>query len=1040
MAQQQSSITGRVISATEQTPVAGATLRLLNGQTIFLSDKNGNFTITLPVAFDTVIVTHIGFMAVSQRITSGEAAIVIAMEPVAAQMQEVTVETGYQRVPKERQTGSFEKINSRLLNQQAGTDILSRLKGVSTLLFDNNINRPALTVRGLSSINGPKSPLIVLDNFPYEGNIENINPNDVESITILKDAAAASIWGTRAGNGVIVITTKKGQFNQPARMEITSNITLMSKPGVRHFETINSGDFIDVEQYLFSKGFYNNQETNANRPALTPVVELLIAKRDGRMPAAEADARIEQLRYHDVRDEYNNYMYRQGVNQQYNVSVRGGSANNGYSLAAGFDKNINTLAAVYERRTLRAGNTMRLFRNLQVNTAISYTESKTRSGRPAYESFLKLYPYAQFKSDDGNPMPVVRTYRQAYIDTAGGGRLLNWNYYPSEDYKHNTTAAALQDIVVNLELQYRLVKNLALDVKYQYEKQQAGTSNQMGIEGYFTRDMINRFSQLNSATGVVTYPVPKGDILDQAIQTKEMNAVRAQLNFETTAGRNTITAIGGMETRQVKNNSGEYRVYGYNDDVLTTSNVDFVNPFKTYVTGTTEFIPSKNAFSSTINKFISLYTNAAYTYNGLYTLSASARKDASNLFGVQANDKWQPLWSTGFSWNISKETFYNLKALPLFKARFTYGLSGNADPARSAVTTLSFVSLPAMYTNLQYANVNQYKNTGLRWEKVRMINAAIDFALHNNVLYGSIEFYRKKGTDLFGLAPLDYTTGLGTRNLMMNIAAIKGSGIDAILNSSIVNKKVKWTATLLAAYSNMRVSSYFLNSSRGGDYVSNGSIITPLEGKPVYSVLSYKWAGLDSAGNPQGIVGGKISTDFGAITGNETGVHDMVYSGPALPPLQGSLINTVAYKAWSISINVSYKLGYYYRRNSVNYTALFNQWSGHADFAKRWQKPGDELISSIPSMTYPNNSSRDDFYSNSEVLVSKADNIRLQYVNISYDVDRSTWRKLPLQHIQIFINSANTATLWRAYKSGIDPDFGTIPPPRSITIGLRAAL
>ncbi|GAB3832880.1 hypothetical protein GCM10028895_51200 [Pontibacter rugosus] len=183
----------------------------------------------------------------------------------------MVVSTGYQRIPQERATGSFAQVSEATLQEQVSTDILSRLEAVASgVSVDRSRLTPELMVRGLSTINGPATPLIVVDNFPYEGDIGNLNPNDVESITVLKDAAAASIWGARAGNGVIVITTKKGRFNQPLTVGFNSSVSVSQEPDLSYLQQMKASDFIDVEQFLFEKGYYRGQLASSGRPVLSP--------------------------------------------------------------------------------------------------------------------------------------------------------------------------------------------------------------------------------------------------------------------------------------------------------------------------------------------------------------------------------------------------------------------------------------------------------------------------------------------------------------------------------------------------------------------------------------------------------------------------------------------------------------------------------------------------------------------------------------------------------------------------------------------------
>jgi hypothetical protein len=232
------------------------------------------------------------------------------------------------------------------------------------------------------------------------------------------------------------------------------------------------------------------------------------------------------------------------------------------------------------------------------------------------------------------------------------------------------------------------------------------------------------------------------------------------------------------------------------------------------------------------------------------------------------------------------------------------------------------------------------------------------------------------------------------------------------------------------------LNSYFIDASLAG----NSYYITPTEGRPLYGIYSYRWAGLDPAtGDPLGYLDGEPSNDYAAISSIvNTPVEDLVYHGPALPPVFGALRNTVSYKGWSLSLNITYRFGYFFRRRSVYYSELFARYITHSDYEKRWQQQGDEAHTNVPSMVYPASSARDLFYSRSEVLVEKGDNIRLQDVRLSYTMDRNRFATLPVRQVEVYCYASNVGLLWRANGQDIDPDFPDQKLPLSISFGIKA--
>jgi TonB-linked SusC/RagA family outer membrane protein len=1017
---------------TENIPLEGASIHFIKSKRTIVTQSDGSFVadkLSLP---DTIFISYINYQRLTRVVNATSEYLDLRLSPLVKELEGVTVSNGYQRIPKERATGSYTFLTNKELNQQTGTSVLARLDGISNgVMFDRNPNRPAITIRGISTIYGNKNPLIIVDNFPYEGDINNINPDDVENISILKDAAAASIWGTRAGNGVIVISMKKGTYAKPLSISFNTMIALSPKPDLSYLPRMNSSDFIDVEQMLYSKGFYSATLASINRTSVSPVVELLAKKASGQLTAAEADSRINALRTYNNADEYEQYIYQQKQTSRYALSMDGGSQNATYHIAAGMDRNTSELAATFNKLNLYVDNNFRPIKNLQFSTSLYYTQSNAKSGKPAYGqpfSTRQVPPYMRMVDDTGNPAPWYN-YRETYTDTAGAGKLLDWKYYQLDEWLHNYSLTSKQDMVAAASIQYQLLKGLMLSAKYQYERQQTTSVTNQDINSFATRDLINRFSQINRTTGVVKYIVPMGGTQNNSNAILESQNLRGQFTYNTSFGEHDINLLAGIEFRQIKNNSNNYRYYGYNEETSTIANIDLVNAYPNFINGASSVIPSSIGIYGTLNRYTSLFFNGAYTFRKTYTLSASMRKDESNLFGVNANERGVPLYSIGGSWQASNEKFYKLSWLPILKLRMTYGSSGNVDNSKSAVTTLNYPSLGAQYTNYPRASVYQFPNPDLRWEKNYQFNVGLDFAM-NRVVSGSIEYYRKKGVDLFGNSPIDYTAGLGTNAITKNVANTEGEGWDIQLNLKLLTRKIGWEQRFIFNYTRAAVTKYYQTASNGSAFISSGQSISPLEGKPVYGIFSYRWAGLDPVtGDPMGYANGKASKDYPLITGTGTTIDDLIFSGSAVPAFWGNFLNSLTYKNWSLSFNITYKLGYYFRRSSINYTVLFNSGDSHSDFNNRWINPGDELITNVPSLIYPTSSPRDNFYNASEILVTKADHIRFQFVNLGY-----TYKK-----IQLYLNAANLGIIWRSNKLGIDPDYNSSLPATGVySLGMKA--
>ncbi len=1046
----QYTLTGRVLSQRDGSPLAAATLTSDDSRVLARTDNNGRFTFTtdLRVISFTVAGKDYGPRRLKVQFPVLQPLDILLAESVV-DIQEITLSTGYQKIPKERSTGSFSQLGKELLEKQVTGGIIERIADLAGAVVTDRGSSPEsqLMVRGLSTINGPRTPLIILDDFPYEGDLNNINPNSIESVTVLKDAAAASIWGARAANGVIVLTTKKGRGAAGIDVGFTTATTLRPKPDLYRIKSMSSADFIEMERELFNRGFYDSDIASTTHPVLSPVVELLRQNREGLLPSGSLEAELERLKAIDSRQQFRDYMYRAAENHQYFLNLSGSGAKVSWLSSVGYDDNSGSLGERYKRWNAHLQNTWKPLESLSMNTGITYTRTNSINGRPAYGSIAmhngNAVPYLELADAAGNAAAVTQSYSEAYKRSMAAYPLQDWNYYPLTNWLHDRTVTDRQEIILNAGLNYRLLKGLEADLKYRYQQQDARDRQFHGKDSYYARNYINSFAQLSSS-GVPTFIVPKGAIEDLYTAVTAIHNLRGQLNYNGSWGRHRLSALAGAESRRAVANNASHRYYGLNENNLSVAAVDYVHSYPLLPTGSYGYIQRGESVGRRATNFVSLFGNAAYTFDRKYTLSGSVRRDASNLFGLATNDQWNPFWSVGAGWEISGEDFYTSAFLPYLKLRGSYGFNGNINPSMVAVTTIAFDGSSSTYTGTPMARVENHYNPDLRWETTGMLNIGLDFMARNRRLSGSADFFRKKSKDLFGPNLPDYTTGVSA--MLANVAQTQGRGVDINLNALIVNRAVKWHTTLNFSTFRDKIVDYYLSDQPASGFIGNGSTVpvSGVAGLPVYSVFAYKWAGLDpETGDPRGYLNGEISKDYAALTGSRTKLDDLEYFGSALPTVYGSLLQTFNFKNFSLDIALSYKLGYWFRRSSINYTNLYQDWSGHSDFAQRWRKPGDELLTDVPSNTYVSDSGRDTFYKGSAVLVERGDHIRWKYVTLNYRPETAN-RRIPgaLKDLNIFISVSDLGILWRANKKGFDPDYflgnAAMTPSPSFSVGLRA--
>lgn len=1057
-------IRGRVVDSLGH-PIENVTVQVVGSGIAAQSKSDGTYELKIVDRNSTISYHHLGWEPVTRKASEAFTTVTLYRQNIYLENAVVEVNTGYQKIPKERATGSFVVIDSSLFNRSMSTNILNRLDGVTSGLQFNGlgINTPianpsqsgknlGINIRGENTINAATDPLIVLDNFPYEGNLSSINPNDVESIAVLKDAAAASIWGARAGNGVIVITTKTGKYKTKPRINFNSNINTFGKPDLyNNLRYISSSDYIDVEKFLFEKGYFNDDLSNEiTFPSVSPAVKLMDQYKKGIINEVEYETQLSSLKENDIRDDYDKYIYRKEIQQQYYLAINGGTENHSYNISTGYDYNQGNFIGSHNRRnTLNIGYKTKLSNKLSANSNILYSKSNFKNiyNDNLYGQYISLsglysglYPYARLVDELGNPAIIDRGRNAEYKNSMESLGFKDWNFRPYQEFQVADESRNISDITLRFNLDYKITPFLDLNLLYQLQNQKIDSRNYRDPDSYYVRDMINKFANYDPSSSLTNFVFPEGAILNVNTYDWKTNNFRGQLNFDRKFKKHSITGILGAEIRESNAIGWGNISYGYDDQFGTSvMNLDYSNAYPTNPNGS-EYIPSPEGGEyGNLQRFISYYTNLGYSFNNKYILSFSARKDGSNLFGANTNNRFTPLWSAGLSWNIAKESFYKLEALPELILRFSYGYNGNIGDYPAKLT--GRYSGPQSETPFQSLTIMSAPNPELRWERIQNLNTGIDFALKNNILSGTIEWYNKNGIDLLQATPLATQTGFNS--FMGNFAKVRTTGLDITLNSINTKGKVAWKTTLLYSLVHDKLLRYDAKPT-AQSVMSGRSLVV---GRPLYGVFSYQWKGLDPInGDPVGVLNGSDSKDYSGIINNYE-PDSLIYHGSSRPSNFGSLRNEITYKNFSLSANIVFKLGYYFRRPSINlnYSSILNgQFT--TDYAQRWQAPGDEIRSDVPSMVYPSNSNRTMFYQYSSNLIEDGSHIRLQDIRLSYVFSSDVIKNIGIQQLQVYSYLSNLGIIWRKNKYNIDPDAysgnsGTkFRAPFSIAFGLSLTL
>ena len=1023
--------------------LVGATIKLKDFNRTTTTNQFGSFEFKNVDENALVTISYLGYTSTTIIAKAiNEKPIVLAIN--SGSLQEVTVvSNGYQRISRERATGSYEFLDSTIINRGVSPNIIDRIEnmapGILTLRnrSSRTANEASFSIRGRSTIQSAVEPLVVVDNYPFEGDINSINPNDVESVTILKDAAATSIWGARGGNGVLVITLKKGKLNQPAQVSLNTSFTMAGKYDLYSVPQLSSSEFIDVETFLFGKGYYDYSLSDPGS-VVSPLVSILAQQRTNKISSTEAERQIAQLRKIDIRDDLTRYTQDNLFNQQYNLSIRGGGAQNQYYLSGSLDKAHSTEKSNSSRKNFTLSERFSFFNNkLQIGTDIAFSDTQ-REGSNFSLPGGAIFPYTRLADDQGNPLEIPYKYSKTRISSLAGGNLIDMTFIPLDEYKYGRNLNHIQDYSIKADVSYSLAPTLQLSAIYQYGNGISNSNRIYDVESFQTREMINTFTTYNPATGVVVQNFPYGGTNTFTNSKYNNNNVRANLVYNETLGTDhQISALAGVEVRNTNNVNSVRQEVGYNKEFDTYQRVNQSMTYLTVFGGGMNSIPIQFENYNTTNRFVSLFANASYSYRNKYILSVSARKDESNLFGVASNQRGVPLWSAGLAWVINRESFYHIDWLPMLKLRLTNGYSGNTSPSASAKTIASLSAGNNSGLGPFYQIINP-PNPELRWEKVQQTNLGLDFGFKNNLVSGSIEFFRKNARDLIsaqGVAPQ-----VGVVNFVGNFADVQTKGFDFSLSVRPVSgKDFSWVTNLNVSSAVDVITKLDVKQNPRSSVFNNSAI--PRVGYAYSALFTYKYAGLNGLGQPMVYFNGMPTTDLASVI-SAANEQDIVYIGNNTPKVAGGIRNDFTYKNLSLSFLIVYRLGHYFKRQALDYNSLFGGNYFFSDFSKRWQKPGDEAFTNVPVMTnYPYNTYAQLSYDSSDALVEKGDSFRLQDIQLSYSISKAKFKRLPFKNLQVYAYANNIGVLWKSTKLSIDPDFPTSArSPKQFSFGLRTAL
>lgn len=1061
-------ISGRVTNREKQ-GIPGASIYGIDSKKMAFTNDNGEYFIQLPETETMLSFSSLGFENRNVMLGGSRQVDVELKERVGNLKQVEVVSTGYVNLPKERATGSFGVVTAKDLEKIPVPNVLHRLEGqvpgvqLNLTESDNSFvysnlagdvqgnNSYSINIRGTSTLsnNGVNSkPLVVIDGFPSEMDIRTINPADVEQITFLKDAAAASIWGARASSGVIVITTKKGKSqNGTPQISFTAGASTNGKPRLYALPLMNAAQMIDYEQELVNKGFIRDSKslTGSSQVPMSQAVDWMFRLKRGEVTQAQLDSAFSVLKGRDSRRQVMDYLLQPASTQHYDVNIQGGTDRHTYFISGAYDReNTSTKGNFGERMTLSVNQDFKFFKNITLSANLRGSWFRFSTGNVGYGAYARGYsplmPYDQLVDDNGKSVDYSRTYYSGRLDQLEAKGYLPWRYNYLNELANNDNTTNEANYAATLGVNIPLYKGLSFNAQYMVERASSNNKIYYNDSTYYTRNLINSATSVG-ANGKLVYGIPLGGVMRTNDYSKNNYSLRGQLNYDRNFNnRHQVNALAGMEARQTIDGLYGNTVYGFNPATQMSKPVDFVTPYIT-VDGAYQTLYNPFTYSNKRKRFLSYLGNFSYTYLGKYTLSGSARYDDYNNFGLAKEFRARPFWSTGISWAASREDF--LQSVPWLSSltvRATYGINGNISSSALPYDQIYLITSAYAPPYDPYAGFLAPANPTLRWEQTGVYNAGVDFALFDNRLNGTLEYYYKKGTDLFALFPIDNT--LGFDNLTRNTSSLSGKGIDIGIGGVMMRRKdFEWSARFNFSYNTNKVTDARYNVTNSL-LQSAGMSGGPIKGYPTDYLFVFRYAGLDKNGSPL-ILGAKGDTL--SIYQSVTSIDALKLAGRITPEYYGSLATTLKYKGLSLYIMATYKMGYVFQRPvPTDYPGRYGLTVlDYIDItADRWRKPGDEASTNVPGIS-GNSGTGLVRFANADINVLPGDHIRLREVSLTYDVPVSAFRRLPVKGLSVSAAGRNLAMIWAKNDLGYDPDFPPsirnlkVPPSASYSFSLN---
>lgn len=999
-------VKGTVSDGSTKEPLPFVTIQLKGTTQGANSDDNGFYTMDVP-SNATLIFSFVGYRPLEIAV-NGKSVINVAMEPEAEMLEDLIV-VAYGTAKKSSFTGSSSLVKSDKLDSKPITTVTNALVGAASGVQVSTSNgqpgsSPSVYIRGLGSISASNTPLIVLDGMPYDNSISSINPNDIESLTVLKDAASSALYGSRAANGVLMITTKKGN-KERLRVNVKFNQGFTAKQS-NDYKTVGLNDYVTLywenlrNQYVRDGKSYEaaGQDAALNlfdnltyNPFNVPNDKVLDS--NGQVNPNAKSKWAEDTDWYDA-------IQRVGKRTDAAISISGGTEKSDYFASIGYTKEQGyIIGSDFKRYTARANVNSQITKFLKVGTNLSANMSSS-NGKQNESSGNNINPF-RFVRYIGPIYPIHLHNPETgeYLYDENGEKIYDFG----TGYSVGGISVPLRDYISG--------NNPAKELQERYDGYKRNTINgKVYAEVSFLKDFKFTFNggvgtnAYLASSATIVYP-EKGNT-GNATKSNSFTTTwtfNELLTYNKDIGKHHVDVLIGHES------------YDYKYNYLSASMKDqkFDNNYELGNYTNINSMPSSYTSSYATEGYLSRLN---YDYDSKYFVSASFRRDGSSRF--YKDSRWGNFWSVGGGWRIDRENFMkSVKFIDMLKLRFSYGEVGNDDVG-------GYYPWRATYKNSQNAEEAGYiqsslGNRDLKWEVSRNVDVALEFSFINRIK-GSIEFFNRQSDNLLFSIPLSPSAGITEQD--MNTGTMYNRGVEFEVTGNIFTKRdFTWDVSFNATHLENKITKLPVEPFKSGVHKVE-------EGHSRYEFWLRQWKGVDPATGSSLYVPEDefltTSKNLVEIDGNKytTNIEEAkyAYSGKSMPKLTGGITTNLAYKGFTLSLNFYYQLGG--KMYDVVYSNLMSPGTGslsystlHVDMLKRWQKPGD--VTNVPRVS--NGSDSKDLYAGSTRWLVSSNMLELTTINFGYKFPEKWITKLGVTDLRLYCSAENMFQLTK--RKGIYP-------------------